>query len=281
MLLKLQQSDDPIERAGARLLHSAAIPIQKVIRGYLAKGEAMDRLWSIMLIQANIRRWLCQEAYEYTIFSATLIQAAFRGWRVRDQLDDQYYCATEIQRVFRGYLATMSVYEDLYNVTLIQSIVRMKLGMNEAARKRKTLRCSAATKIQSLWRKYVSQLSFQFDVVDIIIVQSIIRRRQVLSTFQQQQKAALVLQSTWRGFKCWADYVFTMADIVVSQRTVRQWLAVRRVNSQRKMMAAVVLIQVSLDCLPFIFVITACIFLLLTYFLSSFLLFNRVLSVGG
>jgi hypothetical protein len=72
-----------------------------------------------------------------------------------------------------------------------------------------------------------------------------------------------------------------MADIVVSQRTVRQWLAVRRVNSQRKMMAAVVLIQVSLDCLPFIFVITACIFLLLTYFLSSFFLFNRVLSVGG
>ena len=250
------ESDDPIQRAGLRLLSAAAVPIQTEIRRFLARCKAQDRMWAVFIIQAYFRRWLA-EIYRYeAIYAAMLIQSNFRGWLVRDNLEDEHYCATQIQRIARGYLATMSVYEDLYNVTVIQSLVRRRFAYKEAAirlycvvkiqsvgrmlyqQNKFYKRKAASIKIQGIWRSYSAQMNFQFDIVDIIIVQSIVRRKAASVIFQKlmyekQTAAATKIQSHWRAYDCTLNFHTDMADIILVQSIVRRWLAIRLTDDYR------------------------------------------------
>lgn len=161
-----------------------------------------------------IRRWIAERDLEIAIWSATQIQASFRGWLARDSLADNHYCATQIQRVARGYLATMHVFEDLYSITIVQSVVRMHLAVNCAVDRLSSIiaiqswwrgiqtrelvekmDCSAVA-IQTQWRRYTAQMSYQFDIIDIIIVQSVVRRwndRRALATMRLQCFARVVI----------------------------------------------------------------------------------------
>ena len=141
-----------------------------------------------------VRRWLAERDLEIAIWSAIQIQASFRGWFARDSLEDNHYCATQIQRVARGYLATMHVFEDLYSITIVQSVARMHLAINRAvdrlssiiaiqswwrglqARDHVDKMDYSAVAIQSQWRRYLAQMTYQFDMIDVIIVQSVARR---------------------------------------------------------------------------------------------------------
>lgn len=141
-----------------------------------------------------VRRWLAERDLEIAIWSAIQIQSTFRGWFARDSLEDNHYCATQIQRVVRGYLATMHVFEDLYSITIVQSVVRMHLSINDAVDRLSSIIAIqawwrgiktrddieemdySAVAIQANWRRYLGQMSYQFDIIDIIIVQSVARR---------------------------------------------------------------------------------------------------------
>jgi myosin heavy subunit len=154
-----------------------------------------------------VRRWLAERDLEIAIWSAIQIQASFRGWFARDSLEDNHYCATQIQRVARGYLATMHVFEDLYSITIVQSVARMHLAINRAvdrlssiiaiqswwrglqARDHVDKMDYSAVAIQSQWRRYLAQMTYQFDMIDVIIVQSVARRwrdRRALATMRLQ-----------------------------------------------------------------------------------------------
>ena len=91
----------------------------------------------------------------------------------------------------RGYLATMHVFEDLYSITIVQSVVRMHLSINDAVDRLSSIIAIqswwrgvkirdhleemeyGAVAVQANWRRYLAQMSYQFDIIDIIIVQSI------------------------------------------------------------------------------------------------------------
>ncbi|KAL7548853.1 hypothetical protein ACHAWF_012121, partial [Thalassiosira exigua] len=195
-----------------------------------------------------VRRWLAERDLEIAVWSAIQIQAAFRGWFARDSLEDNHYCATQIQRVVRGYLATMHVFEDLYSITVVQSVVRMHQAINVAvdrlssiiaiqswwrgvkARDRIEEMEYGAVAIQAHWRRYLAQMSYQFDVIDVIIVQSVVRRwrtRRHLATLRLQcwsrvlaaqtryreklaiqtlvmrHMAATQIQARWRSHSAW------------------------------------------------------------------------------
>jgi hypothetical protein len=164
------------------------------------------------------------------IWSVIQIQAVFRGWYARDSLEDNHYCATQIQRVVRGYLSTMHVFEDLYSITIVQSIIRMHLAINKAVDRLSSIiaiqswyrgvstryemgeREYSAIAIQSNWRRYLCQMSYQFDIIDIIIVQSIIRRRNAIKEreYLQAEKedvCAVKIQSAWRSYDCSMSFV--------------------------------------------------------------------------
>ena len=243
---------DPIQRAGAMILSAAAIPIQTEIRRYLAVKHREDRFWAIIVVQSYFRRWKA-ELYRYKyLYCATRIQAAFRGWLCRDTLEDKHYCATLIQKIARGYLATMQVYEDLYNITVVQSLVRRNLAIKAAEDRYRNiitvqslwrarqvrvemvyLRWSAI-KIQTAYRRYTAKLNYQFTIVDVIIVQSIVRRKAAQRRVEQLraqriQDCAVTIQKYWRCYDCTMNYLHTVADILIVQSVARRWLSKRYV----------------------------------------------------
>ena len=257
VLSSVAHIQDPIQRAGAMILSAAAIPIQAEMRRYLAVRHREDRTWAIVVAQAYFRRWRAElHRYKY-LYCVTRIQAAFRGWLVRDTMEDKHYCAKQIQKIARGYLATMSVYEDLYNITVVQSIARRNLAIKEAENRHRSivtiqslwrgLQCKrelnylhwSATKIQSAWRGYTAKLNYQFDIVDIIIVQSIARRRAAIQLVRNTRRekvcnAATTIQKYWRSYDCTMNYLHCVADVLIVQSVVRRWSAIRFVKDYRE-----------------------------------------------
>jgi len=247
---------DPIQRAGVRLLSAAAVPIQTEIRRFIAKRRAEDRIWALTVIQSYFRMWKAETIRFETLYCVTKIQACFRGWLLRDTLEDEHFCATEIQKIARGYLATMQVYEDLYNITVVQSIARRKAAIVKAKirlnsiltiqsfyrgmrwRRELAIQHNCSTTIQSAWRGYSAQVTYQFDIVDIIIVQSIFRRRSAQRLHasiihKKHTEAAVVIQTCWRTYDCTMTYLHSIADILIVQSVVRRWIAMRFVPLYR------------------------------------------------
>jgi len=256
VLASVAHIKDPIQRAGAMILSAAAIPIQAEMRRYLAVKEREDRAWGVVVIQTYFRRWKAELARYKYLYCATRIQSAFRGWLVRDTLQDKNYCATQIQKIARGYLATMTVYENLYNITVVQSIARRNAGIRMAEDRYRKIcviqglwrgkQCRrelnylhwTAQKIQTTWRGYTAKLNFQFDIVDIIIVQSIARRRAAIDLANRMRvervnNAATVIQKSWRSYDCTMNYLHAVADILIAQSVVRRWIARRYVSNYR------------------------------------------------
>jgi hypothetical protein len=101
----------------------------------------------------------------------------------------------------------MHVFEDLYSITIVQSVVRMHLAINVAVDRLSSIIAIqswwrgiktrdlieemdySAVAIQAHWRRYRAQMSYQFDIIDVIIVQSVARRwktRRVLACVRLQ-----------------------------------------------------------------------------------------------
>lgn len=274
---------DPIQRAGFRLLSKAAIPIQSMVRRYLAQREAVDRMWALIEIQSYFRRWKCEAFKLAHTYSATRIQAAFRGWHDRDTLEDHHFCATQIQKVIRGYLVFSFVHEILkriplvqaqvrgfiarrvagdrmYAIILIQAVVRshlsrvyvmkmraateiQRIARGMLARGEAVQRRASATVIQAAWRSFSTRLTFQLDFVDIITVQSVVRRwlackRKNDLNREQRNSAAVKIQAAWRGYHDYTLYIFAMADVIVVQRALRMWQAKMKVKAMRELKEA-------------------------------------------
>lgn len=257
---------DPIKRAGRRLLSKSAIPIQAGFRMYMSRKEAMDRMWALIRIQSYVRRWKCEANFHTHKRSATLVQKVYRGYRSREDLKNQNVCAISIQKIVRGYLTALHTYETMCYITRAQALARGFLVRTANARRANEV---AATAIQSAWRSFAARVAFKQDVLDIIAVQSIIRRRlairkadlarkslysPAITSFQAlwrgyaersarqkfivENTAATKIQAHWRGFQAYTDFIFVIVDILVVQRKTRQWLAVRNADKLRREKAA-------------------------------------------
>ena len=225
-----ESATDPMQRLGMRLLSSAIIPIQSEVRRFLAMRQGLTRMWALLVIQAYTRRFLARKKFHNAVNSAITIQSVLRGHIARNDVIDKHICAIEIQRFVRGYLATMQVYEDIYKVTLIQSLVRMRIGTDYAAyrmsliiqlqaiargfleRRRQVHRNRCATLIQSSWRCFYNRLNYQFDLLDIIIVQSLWRKKLDARVGQRKlaekrNMAATIIQTEWRAYDCRMDFL--------------------------------------------------------------------------
>jgi len=257
VLKSVAHIEDPIQRAGAMILSAAAIPIQTEMRRYLSVKHREDRAWAIIVVQAYFRRWKAELTRYKHLYCATRIQAVFRGWLIRDTMEDKHHCATQIQKIARGYLATMSVYEDLYNITVVQSIARRNNAIKAAedrylriiviqslwrgrqCRRELNYLHWNATKVQTAWRGYTAQLSYQFDIVDIIIVQSIARKKAGMNLYKKMREAklehaAITIQKCWRSYDCTMNYLHAVADVLIIQSVVRRWIATSFVQKYRE-----------------------------------------------
>ena len=118
---------------------------------------------------------------------------------------------------------------DIRKITLvkIQSAVRSYNTRDKIS----YLSMNALT-IQVLWRGYSTQFSYQFQIVDIIIVQSIFRQKTASIIFKERlykkrYNSILNNQTSWRSHSCLEIHIITIGDILIVQSVVRRWLALR------------------------------------------------------
>ena len=248
---------DPMQRAGLRLLSAAVIPIQTEVRRFLAMRRALTRMWALIVIQAYVRRHVARKKYQDDVRAIVRVQALARGNMERNELIYRHICAIEVQRHVRGYLATMRVYEEIYKVTMVQSFVRMKLAMEEATnrmalviqlqsvargfivRQQLEREHACATAIQANWRCFFTRLTYQFDLLDIIVVQSVWRRKMAIKEArslrqQAENRAAIAIQTKWRSYDASMNYLHFLADVLICQSTSRRFLVLTRVKKQRE-----------------------------------------------
>jgi hypothetical protein len=246
--------NDPMQRAGLRLLSAAVVPIQSAIRRHLAFRQALTRMWAIVTIQAATRQWLVR--YDDFRWAIIKLQSYYRGGRVRDQILLEHCCAIEIQRHVRGLIASWYVYGEIHKIKLVQACVRRRLAMEQAmdrmvsiiqiqsiargflVRKRQTRLVTAVTHVQAAWRAFCCRFSYQLDILDIIIVQSVWRKaiakiKYHRLLFENQVRCAVKIQSQWRSYDCSMNYLHYIADVLIVQSIMRRYMAIKRCNAIR------------------------------------------------
>lgn len=150
----------------------------------------------------------------------------------------------------------MHVFEDLYSITIVQSVVRMHLAINVAVdklssiiaiqswwrgvsvRRQQEVREYSAVALQSNWRRYIAQLTYQFDVIDIIIVQSVARRwmvrRELAAVRLQCMIRAGVAKNLAREKRALRDLLMRLASATRIQAVWRSHTASMRCKAMRE-----------------------------------------------
>ena len=212
---------DPIQRAGRRILSKSAVPIQCAGRSYIAKRQAIDRMWALMVIQSYYRRWRAEANLQASIYSAIQIQSIFRGWLARDHLTNMHSSATQIQKIVRGYICQAKVYDTMYYIVRIQALFK---GCHE--RKMQQQKRNAAIEIQKHIRGFKARLNI-FQVNHVLPLQALYRGHKARLEFAIAIASVKLLQSTWRSYAARITFQIAIVDIIIVQSVVRRWEACR------------------------------------------------------
>ena len=115
-------------------------------------------------------------------------------------IDDEavrFYSALHIQTIYRGCVTR-------------QSIQKMN---------------TAAIKLQRNLRRYLAQLAYGFDLMDIIAAQSIARRCIAQVIIRREHMNAIAIQRLWRGYCNRLRYGFCLMNIITTQSLARRYIA--------------------------------------------------------
>ena len=254
-------------------LCQCVVPIQTLARVFLAKLSAVKRMEGIIVVQSLIRRWksqrylsacqfisirlqACHRGYiarEEAIilhaqtFVAKHLQSSYRGSIVRTALRCQGYSATRIQALWRGYYEYL-VYGDVKNSTLvIQSVARMWcqrkmfLFVQDARRALEAQILAAqleeaTIKIQTAWRALEARVNFFNTIIDVVIIQSIIRRwsgNKRVKKMLTEHRAATKLQSCFRGQLAYLNWRRVLYSVILIQTHLRRTFALKELEQLR------------------------------------------------
>jgi hypothetical protein len=261
--------------------HYCATQIQRITRGYLATIHVFEDLYSITIVQSVVRRFLAINVAVDRLSSIIAIQAWWRGIRARDAADERYYSALAIQSTWRRYMCQMTYQFDIIDIIIVQSIVRRRQALQlrkktaavvriqalgraiiaknkfEAAKSMHDLvvRQTSATKIQTCWRSYSAQVNMLMTIVNIIVIQSLWRRRAVekiykphlhrikLAKERKRYNAATKIQSAWRGFSDFSAYTIIRYENQAATIIQSQWRAYLHSTNYCIMLIEIVRIQ--------------------------------------
>jgi hypothetical protein len=254
-------------------LWKCIIPIQTLARAFLAKLAAEKRMDRIIIMQSVIRRWKCQRDFSRCKFvamqmqacfrgrvarekalilhaqtyAATQLQACYRGIRARTMLRYEGYCAAKIQATWRGYWDYLLYCDALESAMVIQSVVRMWrqrkmfLFVQQAARQlemqmQAAREEAASVKIQTFLRGSSRRISFCNTVIDVVIVQSVIRRWSAsrgVNKMQVRCRAATKIQAWIRGRCDYYEFMLVVSAAVMIQALIRRNHAMKNLEHLR------------------------------------------------
>jgi hypothetical protein len=169
----------------------AAVLIQSMWRGFWVRDMLDVDIYCATLIQKSCRGFLCRSRYHEDMGRIVLVQSWWRRNIARDQaaitlahaiIIQSVYRCHRIRKLVREYRATEAREKQRKLAMQFQSGFRQqkarqisKEGRADKAHELKRVEM-AATVIQTRWRTFVSEAKFIRDLVDILIVQAIVRR---------------------------------------------------------------------------------------------------------
>ncbi|KAL7482502.1 hypothetical protein ACHAW6_008184 [Cyclotella cf. meneghiniana] len=257
-----------------RQLCQYVVPIQSLARVYLSKRAAAKRISRIVTMQSLIRRWKCQRflsrckfialhmqacyrgyiarkemvCLHASTYVATRMQACYRGSVVRSELRYKHYCVTRIQAVWRGYWSYLSFGDILNSAILLQSVARMRphrkmflFVQNARIALEASIQAAkeeeAAIKIQTFWRTSVCRLEYCNLVIDVVIVQSVVRRwsgTRLAKQLQIEHHAATRMQSWMRGRFEYINFMFVLSAAITIQTFIRRDQAIKKLKQLKE-----------------------------------------------
>eukprot|EP00004_Rigifila_ramosa_P016108 TRINITY_DN3790_c0_g1_i1.p1 TRINITY_DN3790_c0_g1~~TRINITY_DN3790_c0_g1_i1.p1 ORF type:complete len:1190 (-),score=317.12 TRINITY_DN3790_c0_g1_i1:16-3396(-) len=119
---------EKLEQDRGKLLSRAAVVMQRVVRGFLARRRYAKHRKLCIFIQACVRRLVAKKKYRQTRRRVIVVQALVRRRQAIKHVETlrRNTAATNIQKVWRGAKARRSYQQLQKAVVFIQSLVRMR-----------------------------------------------------------------------------------------------------------------------------------------------------------
>jgi hypothetical protein len=171
-----------IESENNECFERAIVKLQACFRGSIARTILGYEHYFATVIQSEFRRIQAVAKIEIDLQNRwdgaiVRLQSRLRGQLIREDMEYLHYCAVQIQSLFRRWKEPHP--KKLHLVVQLQAIWRGKM-----ARRRNEKRQVAATAIQTHWRSHLCQSDFAITLLDIITVQSLIRRWLVMKSLR-------------------------------------------------------------------------------------------------
>eukprot|EP00804_Cyclotella_cryptica_P028844 CCRYP_008432-RA/>CCRYP_008432-RA protein AED:0.01 eAED:0.01 QI:842/1/1/1/0.85/0.75/8/449/1945 len=248
--------------------NEAARVIQAAWRGFYARREYLKTVGDLIFCQSVCRRWAASQNYIMTMTLIIVAQSGIRRWmacrRVRQLREDeclrQEYLASvsaaiKIATCWRRFQCKIRYRKVIRDVLVCQSAVRRYIAVGQADKMRHEKLVTAATKIQAMWRCFITMDLYFQTVIDVVIVQSIARRLLSMRLYAQlkenrrslQEAAAVKIASMWRGFVAMSEYKQSILDIIICQSVARRNMAASKATMlrQNQCIASATIIQAS------------------------------------
>ena len=249
-----------LKQTKLRRWRSAAMTIQQWFRLCSARSTRMVKRQAAISIRAKWRAWREVQYYTCVVLPAigglVQLQALVRGARARKKATKAKEMCIRLQCFWRAHLAAQRyswlVHErdqqlqfEFVCAAKIQSAFRGYIYRRELA-----VLHNSATRIQCAFRGFVERVDYYLDLMDIVYVQSHIRRFQCQKRFIQQKAAALKLQSTVR---MWQDRkrcrVMRRQQIATSAATqIQRLVRGYQVRQQQREEHAAIILQKTWRC---------------------------------
>ena len=123
-----------------------------------------------------------------------------------------------IQSTYRSYSATQVYTSAVSSIVSIQSMARRWIAVTLFNQLKQLKSTAAATKIQATWRGFVTCDKFMQTVLDVVLIQSLTRRRiakRCCACLREERQlaedsAATTMASAWRAYICNRNYEQTI-----------------------------------------------------------------------
>ena len=181
----------------------AALLIQSRYRSHAAEQNYFRSLAAIILVQTTWRRHVAQRDFSRVRSAALSFQKIVRGVMVRQAIRQELereQAATLIQACWRGYHIHEFVYWRLQvSIVRMQSWWRMVVSISHRRRlsEQRTNR-DCAVRIQRQYRACAATRSFRKQRIASLVLQSIWRQWYHEKSFQRQRQSAIILQKHGR-----------------------------------------------------------------------------------
>jgi len=246
-----------IARNSRNRRRNAAVVIQKVYRGFVARNQFIFTKFAAVIIQSAFMRHLCEINYHCLRKSAILAQALYRGRKARHEtavrrkqlqiiereshalmaklelLDaaqrSESFAVTQIQRIWRGYMANTDFILLILATIRIQSLARRHIAATKYRYLRMCVIYAQANCRGMMVRQHASDGREQIERARIITavttLQRVVRGMIVRVQVNVEVFAATEIQRSWRGYRSNANFMLTVMSAIKIQTFTRFVLA--------------------------------------------------------